>query len=398
MTKDRSFAILWAGQAVSDLGSAVTSIALPLLAVIALRASPAQVGALQAAAGAAVMVVTLPAGVLVDRVSGRAVMIVCDVGRAVLLSSIPVAAAVGALALAQLYVVASVSAGLTVMFGLAHHSFYPRLLDDDQLVGGNSRIAWTESAARVAGPACGALAVGVFGAARVMVLDAASYLISASSLILVTAPAAPAADRMPRAELRSAAIGIQILRGDNMLRRLTLCTIGSMVSLGLTSAVIVPFVVIDLRQSVAMLGVIFAVGEIGGVVAASATSGLTARLGLTRLIRSIAALSPAGVLAAVATPSNAIVLITGFVALSAFRFVVFDVIQYSCRARRCPPEALGRLNALIRCGVGGATAFGAMLGGLLADSMGYQLTFVVSAVILAAASLPVIRIAAAGDN
>ena len=150
--RHRDFLLLWAGQSVSEVGSAVTTIAVPLTAVVVLRASTFQIGLLSAATTVPFLLIALPAGLAVDRVAKRRLMIGCDAARMLIIGSVPVAAWLGDLTLAQLYAVAVASGVLTVFFDVAYQSYTPALIDRDQLPDGNGKLAAAQSFAQVAGP------------------------------------------------------------------------------------------------------------------------------------------------------------------------------------------------------------------------------------------------------
>ena len=183
--RHRNFLLLWAGQSVSEMGSAVTQLALPLTAVVILRASTFQVGLLTSAATAAFALIALPAGALVDRWAKRRLMIWCDAARMLIIGSVPVAAALHLLTLGQLYAVAVTTGVCTVFFDVAYQSYLPAVVAREQLVDGNGKLGATQSFAQVAGPGLGGGLVGLLGAARAMAADAISYAISVASLLAI---------------------------------------------------------------------------------------------------------------------------------------------------------------------------------------------------------------------
>src|SRR5438034_6313357 len=138
--KNSDFVKLWLGQTVSNFGSGITSIALPLTAVLVLAATPTQMGILGALDGGTVLVIGLLAGVWVDRVRRRPLLIATDLGRACILSTIPLAALLGVLHIGQLYVVAALAGILTVLFNVANPAFLPSLIPPESLVEANSRL------------------------------------------------------------------------------------------------------------------------------------------------------------------------------------------------------------------------------------------------------------------
>ena len=152
LLRHRDFRLLWGGETVSELGSQVSLLAIPLLAVRTLHATTFEMGLLTAASTAAFLVVGLPAGVWVDRMRKRRVMIGADLGRMLALGSIPIAYAVGGLTLAQLFVVTLASGILTVFFDVAYQSYLPTLVGREHLVEGNAKLTGSAQVAAVAGP------------------------------------------------------------------------------------------------------------------------------------------------------------------------------------------------------------------------------------------------------
>jgi len=185
LSRHRDFLWLWGGQTVSQIGSQVTIVALPLVAIVVLKASTMEVGLLSTATTSAYLLIALPAGVLADRASKRRVMLCCDLASLVVIGSVPAAHAAGVLTLGQLYAVALAASALSAFFLVAYTSYLPSLLERGQLVDGNGKLATTQSIAQVAGPGLGALLVGVAGAAGAMAGDAVSFALAAGCLVLI---------------------------------------------------------------------------------------------------------------------------------------------------------------------------------------------------------------------
>jgi MFS family permease len=164
--------LLWSGQSISELSSAVTVLVLPLTAVVVLNASTFQVGLLSAATTVSFLLIALPAGAVVDRMAKRRLMIGCDTARMLIIGSVPAAAVLGMLTLAQLYVVAAAGV-LTVFFDVAYQSYTLTLISRDQLMDGNGKLAATQSFSQVAGPGLGGTLFGLLRA-WAMTADAAS--------------------------------------------------------------------------------------------------------------------------------------------------------------------------------------------------------------------------------
>ena len=152
LTRDRDFLKLWSGQAISKIGSTITSVGIPLTAASLLDASPMQMGILTGASGAGVLVFGLFAGVWADRLRRRPILIATDLARAVLLATIPLAAALHRLNMSHLYAVATLAGILTVLFDVSYQAYVPSLVDRENILEANSKLALTESIADVTGP------------------------------------------------------------------------------------------------------------------------------------------------------------------------------------------------------------------------------------------------------
>jgi MFS family permease len=274
-----SFLRLWAGQSISLLGSRVTMIALPLTAVSVLHATTFEMGILTAAGPLAYLLVGLPAGAWVDRLPRRPVMIVADLGRAILLASIPIASILGVLSMAQLSLVALLVGVLTVFFDVAYQSLLPLVVRTDQLLEANSKLQVSDSVTQVAGPGVGGGLVQLLGAPVAIAADAVSFVISAVSLVLVQAREAAPSGQESRHLGRAIQVGVAtVLRTPSL---------GALAGVGVTFylfdnvllAVYVLYMTRTLHFASAQVGVIFGLGGVGGLVGATIAERVTARLG-----------------------------------------------------------------------------------------------------------------------
>ena len=189
--KQPDFRNLWAANTISMAGTAISYIAIALLAAERLGASPAEMGLLGAAGALPALLVGPVAGVVVDRRRRRPIMIAADLGRALLLLSIPLAALLDQLSMTQLYVVAFLSGALTIIFSIADRSILPTVLPREQLLDGNSALELGTSSMNVAGPAAAGGVISLLGAAGAVALDSLSYLISAVLLLRIRTPEPP---------------------------------------------------------------------------------------------------------------------------------------------------------------------------------------------------------------
>ncbi|SCL21993.1 Transmembrane secretion effector [Micromonospora rhizosphaerae] len=183
--RSRNFLLLWSGQTVSELGTRISGVAVPLLAAGTLDATVFQLSLLTVLAWLPYLIFSLPAGMLADRVDQRRLMIVCDLGRAVLLLSVPVVGLVGHLTLTFLYVVVGLTGVLNVAFTVAYRSLLPAIVPAHRLAEGNARLKVTENVAQLAGPTAGGALVGLIGATRTFLADSLSFLVSAATLVLI---------------------------------------------------------------------------------------------------------------------------------------------------------------------------------------------------------------------
>src|SRR5512133_2672970 len=183
--RNPDFIKLWTGQTISTLGSHITNGGLPLLAVITLKASPFQMGLLQAVGSAPVLLFSLVAGVWVDRLRRRPILIAADLGRALILATIPLAAVLGWLTIWHIYFVIALTGILTVLFNTAYRAYLPALVEQEHIVEGNSKLALSDSAAEVVGPGLTGVLVQTITAPIAILFDALSFVVSAVSLLFI---------------------------------------------------------------------------------------------------------------------------------------------------------------------------------------------------------------------
>ena len=391
--RHRDFLLLWGGQAVSEIGSAVTVLALPLTAVVVLHASAFAVGVLAALAMAAFAVLALPAGLVVDRLRKRPLMIVCDTARLLIIGSVPLAAALGKLTMAQLYVVALAAGVGTVFFDVAYQSYLPLLIRADQLTDGNGKLQTTAQVAQVAGPGLGGALVGLLGAAGAMTADAASYLVSVITLLFIRTAEpghrrGPAGGRSLSRPWRELTAGLSFVFGNPILRKIVACTATANLCGGIETALQIIYLVRVLHVRPAYTGLVVALAALGGVAGGAASGALSRRIGSARIIWvSILGLGPAALLLPLAQPGPGVLLYVAGLAGWTFCGVLYNVAQLSYRQAICPPELLGRMNAAVRWIVWGTLPVGSLLGGTLGTVIGIRPALWVAAAGSSAAGL-----------
>ncbi len=396
------FLKLWAGESVSVFGSQVTVLAVPTVAILILHAGPFQVGILSALEFLAFPTLGLVAGVYADRLRRRPIMIICDVGRALALGSIPVAFLLNLLTLEQLYFVALLTGIFTVFFDVSYQSYLPALVDRPNLIEGNTKLEITRSTAQVAGPAVAGFLIQLIGGAKAVAVDALSFLLSALALASIGKP-----EPEPRPSTASGTSGfipemregIDVVFRNPILWRIAACTattnLGSNMVFG---AVFLVFAYRQLHLSAGVVGIVFALGSVGALAGAflagwvARTIGIGPTLGVTIIVGGLALLATP--LALVGAPA-VILATTGFI--EGVTIPVYNISQVSLRQAITPDRVQGRMNATMRTIVWGTIPLGAFIGGILGTSIGLVQTIVLGGILstLAASWIflgPVIRL------
>lgn len=373
----RDFRFFWAGQTVSELGSQVSQLAVPLIAIRALQATTFEVGVLSAAGAAAPLLFALPAGVWVDRLPRRPVMIASDIGRLLVLGSVTVAASLGVLGMPQLYAAAFLAGALTIFFDVAYQSYLPALVGREHLVHGNARLAASAQVAGVAGPSLAGVLVQAIGGPYAVAVDAASFLVSAGSLGAIRAQdVTPAAPRGDRQSLRAdVAQGLRFVAGNPVFRLLMTATAIANFFGSASLAVILVFLVRVLHQPPAVIGLLSAAGSVGGVLGAMFTSRIGRWLGHGRSMIAGSVVAACGTLLWPLSEAGTGLAVYGLGwFLVGLGLVLYNVNLFSFRQALCPDRLLGRVTATMRWVVGGTVPLGSLLGGALGAAIGVRAT------------------------
>jgi hypothetical protein len=369
----RDFRLLWAGQSISDVGTAVSTIVLPLIAVVYLHAGTFAVGALAAAQWVPWLLIGLPAGVWVDRSRRRPLMIGCDLLRAALIASVPVAAAVDRLGMAQLFVVAGLTGFVTVVFQVAYLSYVPILLDRDDLTEGNAKLQGSSAVAQVVGPGVGGLLVQAFRAPFALVVDAASYFASALAILAIRVREPEPEPAEHRSLRREIAEGLRYVAADPFLRVLTIApAVANFFFVGF-EAINVVFLVREVRVAPATVGLLVGLVSLGSVVGAAIARPVGRAIGTARAVWLATVITaPFGLLIALTTRGAGLTFyVVGNVVLLV-GILVYNVTVSSFRQAYCPPEILGRVIATMRFVLFGTIPLGALAGGALGSLLGLR--------------------------
>jgi len=394
------FVRLWTAETISQLGTQVSALAIPFVAIEILQASTFEVALLNVVDFLPFLLIGLPAGVWVDRLRRRPVMIVGDLGRAIALATIPIAFALGLLTIVQLYVVGFAVGVLTVFFDVAYQSYLPSLVARDQLQEGNAKLEMSRAGAAVVGPGLAGVLIGVLRAPPAVALDALSFLGSALLLFLVRRPEpAPEVHREagePGPGMRrEMAEGLRYVLGHAYLKNIAACTATANLFGNVAGAVLLVYAVRDLGMTAQQVGLAFSIGATGALLGALLSNRVSTRLGVGPTIIVFAGLAgPALLPLALAPAGTATPVLVALVALVAFvgglSSVVYNVAQVSLRQAITPARMQGRMNATMRWFVWGTIPIGGLLGGVLGTVLGVRDAVLAGAIGEVVAILPVL--------
>jgi MFS family permease len=362
---------LWAAQTVALFGAEITTLAVPLTAALLLGATPFQMGLLVAAGEAPFLVWSLPIGVYADRLRRRPLLIAADLGRALLLCAIPLAALLGLLRIELLYAVAFLTGTLSVLFEVAHYAYVPALAPRGHLTEVNGKLQVSHSAAAAAGPGLAGLLVQAISAPFAVIATAASFLASATLLGSIAQSEPPARSDRARPGLRQEmAEGLRALLGHPLLRPIVLVSAVIGLFLYAVRAGFVLFATRELGLDAATLGAVIAAGGLAAVPGGLLAERAARRLGFGRAIWGGWLVAGASLLLIpLATRATAVPLLAAAMAIGGLAETIANVNQWSLRQIVTPDHLQARVTASHRFLVYGAFPLGALLGGLLATAL-----------------------------
>ena len=369
----RDFGWLWSGQTVSQLGSMVTTVALPLVVVLRLHGSTFEVGLVEALQWLPTAVISLPVGAWADRRHKRPLLIAANLGQAAAVGSIPAAAALGRLTLAQVLAAALVIGLFELVFQVSYGNYLRSLVLDRRLLRlANTRSQAADSATRVGGPGLAGVLVSAFGAPFALLADAASFVLSTAALLVIRA-AEPPESRSARTVPYLAAIreGLAFTFRDPLLRNLTVSASLANMCLTALGAIEIPYLARDLGAPAAVIGVVIAAGSVGGLAGAAAAGRLSRVLGDGRLSRlALAGTAPFGLLLPAAGRGAGLALFVAGLAFLEAGIVISAIVVNTFRQSYCPHDMLGRVSASMQTLQLGLVPVGALAGGALAAAAG----------------------------
>ncbi|MFV2104311.1 MFS transporter [Micromonospora sp. LOL_024] len=384
--RNPNFRKFWIGETLSLLGTEVTRFALPLIAVLTLSASAFEVGLLNAMRYVPIVIVSLFAGIWLDRRRRLPVLVASNVGRAICIGLVPLLVVFDSLTLWVLCLVALALGTLTVLFDVGSLSFVPSVVDRTQLPDANGRLQASFSLAMIVGPGLGGFLVAALTAPVTLAVDALSYAVSVVLLLSIRIrepePDVPAIRPTVR---ESIAEGLRAVFGNAVLRNLLTQSATFNLAQNAMLTVFVLYTVRGLGLSAQQLGLVLGLGSLGSFAGALLANRITRRVGYGRMLRAatiVAGLAPLMFLAARGPDLGSVAVLTAAYGVAGFMLVIYNVNTVSLRQVVTPNRLLARMNASYRMVLFGTIPLGALLGGTLAQYLGLRPAMTITVVLL----------------
>ncbi|WP_162795602.1 MFS transporter [Nonomuraea lactucae] len=358
----------------NEIGINISRVALPLVAVLVLQAGALEVGALSALQSAAFLAVGLPAGVWVDRLRKRRVMMAADLARCALLASLPLAHQLGLLSIGMMFAVALLVGTAQVFNDVADQTYLPELVTKEHLSSGNSKLEFVRSSGALAGPSLGGVLVQLLGAPLTVLVTALTSLTSALFLRSIRTPdrqAPPAEERTGMwSGIRE---GLAFVWHDRVLRPIILTTTGTNLCLSAVIGLSVLFLAEEVKLPPGLIGVLLMSGAVGGLLGGLSGGWLFKRYGTARVTwLALAVTSPFGLLLPMTQADWRVSFFTITSIALSWGAILYNVGQLTYRQTVAPEHMLGRINATVRFVVWSTMPVGALLGGLVAQQIGVR--------------------------
>jgi MFS family permease len=380
------FVKLWSAQTISQFGTQVTLLALPIIAATTLNVTPFEFGLLRTIEFLPFILLSLPAGVWVDRLRRRPILIAGDLIRAATLLSISVAFALNGLTIWQLYIVGFINGCATVFFDVAYQSYLPSLVDRNQIVDGNSKLEVSRSAAQITGPGVAGVLIGVLTAPFAIVLDSLSFVVSAAFMFAIRrhepAPEPRLNEQGERPSMRSEITeGLRYVGGHPLLRSIAATTGLSNFFNNILYSILILYLVRELAVTPEQLGLAFSLGAVGFLVGALLAKRVATRFGIgPAIVWAAMTAGPAELLIPIAPPNLAVPFVAASGLLSGLGLAIYNINQVSLRQAITPERMQGRMNATMRFIVWGTIPIGSILGGALGGVIGLHETIWIGAI------------------
>jgi len=378
LLKNRNFMLLWSGQLVSAMGTTITSIALPLI-VLSLTGSAFQAGSIAALRGAVYVVCAIPAGALIDRWNRKTVMVIANMGSGLAIGSIYVALLLKHLTIPQLYIVGAIEGSFFVFASLTRFTVFPRVVTREQFPAAVAQTSIADNVAVLIGPPLGGLIFQTVGAAFAFLADSISYFINALSIFFINVPLQLERTTQKQNFQKEVFEGMLFLWRQPILRFLNLLSAGrNMLEAGLYLLIIV--VAKEHNASPFIIGSIFAIGAIGGIIGASFANPFYKRFSLGTLLRASSMLNfLIFTLYLFASKDLSLALIT--VALFAI-VPIFEISNATYTLSVVPDAVRGRITSLTRMVRSGANSLGFFVTGALLHAVGAASTIIICSCLL----------------
>ena len=384
LLREHDFRLLWVGETTSNIGTAVTTVALPLVAISVLHASTFAVAALSAAVWLPWLIVALPAGAWVDRMRHRPVLLICDAVSMALFVSVPIAAWAGVLTLWQLFVVATGAGISSVFFRTAYNAYLPNVIAPADRSEGNGKIAASQSAAQLIGPGIAGLIARAFGAATALLADAISFLVSAVCLLRIRVVEPKAAISERRRLRDDVSDGVRYIAKDPYLRVLTVW--GGLVNFAYSAreALLVLFLVRTIGVDSRTVGWVLTAAGLGGIAGAALGTTIARRFGTAHgLLLCELAAAPFGLLVPLTRGGAGLALIYAGLFITDAGITAGNVIQRTFAQNYVPRNMLGRISATQSSFNYGTMPIGAVVAGAVATTIGVRSTLWIATAVLA---------------
>jgi MFS family permease len=384
--RHRDFLKLWSAESISQFGTQVTLLALPIIAATTLNVTPFEFGMLATIEFLPFILLSLPAGVWVDRLRRRPILIAGDLVRAAALISIPIAFALDALTIWQLYVVGFINGCATVFFDVAYQSYLPSLVDRDQIVDGNAKLQTSYSAAQITGPGVAGVLIGAVTAPFAILLDSISFVVSALFMFAIRrhegAPEPKLNELGGRPSMRSEIIeGLRYVGRQRFLRSIAATTGTSNFFSNVVYSILILYLVRELSFTPEVLGLAFSIGAIGFLLGALIANRVAIRFGVgPTIVGSTLLVGPSALLIAIAPADMAAPFVAASVFVGGLGLAIYNINQVSLRQAITPERMQGRMNATMRFIVWGTIPLGATLGGFLGGVIGLHETIWIGAI------------------
>ena len=384
--RDADFLKFWSGQSISLLGSQSTVLAIPLTGAVTLHAGPAQMGLLGAAQYAPALLLGLPAGVWLDRVRRRPVMVGAQLASAVVLATVPLAALAHLLTLGQLYAVSFLAGAAAVLYTVGQNAYLPSLVGGQRLVDANGRLMTSRTIAQMAGPGLAGWLIQVLTAPVAVAADAVSFVIGALTAAWIRAPeAAPALGGDARRPLEGIRDGLSFLWVQPLVRSTALTLLAGNLGSYLAGAAFILLFVGRRGVTPAQVGLVFAVGSVSSLLGAQLARPVIRRAGLGTVLVAATMLVSAGSLPQVAAafaPRDAVLPLLAFGSVAVgLALMTYNISQQTIRQAVTPNHLLGRVQGGLIVLVYGGQVLGSLLGGAIGELTGPQWAIVAGAAV-----------------